>query len=123
MQEKSKKYAKKFAYIKNLLYLCTRFRKQTNNKTPAATENSGKKVMITKTQNEKGFTSKTNYQVRNDKRDFKYALLAEGTNGAHKIWKLCNDARQMEREFNQWYISHAIAVEIETGRVLLEKTR
>lgn len=31
MQEKSKKYAKKFAYIKNLLYLCTRFRKQTNN--------------------------------------------------------------------------------------------
>lgn len=26
-----KKNAKKFAYIKNLLYLCTRFKKQTNN--------------------------------------------------------------------------------------------
>ena len=47
MQEKSKKYAKKFAYIKKLLYLCTEIKKQTNNKTPAATENSGKKDMKT----------------------------------------------------------------------------
>jgi hypothetical protein len=27
--KKMQKYAKKFAYIKNLLYLCTRFRKRT----------------------------------------------------------------------------------------------
>jgi hypothetical protein len=27
--KKKQKYAKKFAYIKNLLYLCTRFRKRT----------------------------------------------------------------------------------------------
>ena len=34
------------------MYLCTRFRKQTNNKTPAATENSGKKDMKTSTNKE-----------------------------------------------------------------------
>ena len=33
IQEKCKKYAKKFAYIKNLLYLCTRFRKRTKSLT------------------------------------------------------------------------------------------
>ena len=40
-EEKSKKYAKKFAYIKNLLYLCIEIKKQDG----AATRNSGKKVM------------------------------------------------------------------------------
>lgn len=79
------------------------------------------KNLITKTQNEKGYTYKTNYQTRNDKRNFKYALIQRYGNGDNKIWKLCNDARQMEQEFNIWYIRHAIAVEIETGRILWEK--
>lgn len=82
-----------------------------------------KNLLITKTATEKGYAYKTNFMTRNDKRDFKYALLHVLGNGNNRIWKLCNDAKQMEREFNTWYMSHAIAVEIESGKILWEKTR
>ena len=113
------KYAKKFAYIKKLLYLCTEIKKQDG----AATRNSGKKVMITKTKTENGYSYKTNHYTRNDKRDFKYALLQVLKEGKIGIIKLANSESQMRAHVNRWWYSHAIAVEIESGKVLWEKVR
>lgn len=79
--------------------------------------------MITKIQNEKGFSYQTNYMVRNDKRDFKYGLIQVLQGGRHNIIKLANSESQMRSFVERWWYSHAIAVEIETGKVLWEKVR
>ena len=104
------------------MYLCTRFQKQTNQRWRQHHKN-GNKIVITKTKTENGYTYKTNHYTRNDKRDFKYALLQVLREGKIGIIKLANSESQMRTHVNRWWYSHAIAVEIESGKVLWEKVR
>lgn len=78
--------------------------------------------MISKTKTETGYSYTTSHQTRNDKRDFKYALVRV-VNGKNLIEKLANDVNQLVSHANRFWFSHAIAVDIETKRILWEKKR
>ena len=66
-----------------------------------------------------GFIFKTNAQTRVSKKDFKFALLRE-INGKWFIFSLANSTARFNSALKNFYISHAVALETETGKVLFE---
>ena len=93
IQEKCKKYAKKFAYIKNLLYLCTRFQKQTNQRWRQH-HKIGNKIMTTRIKN---------YTEKNDGREI---IIEFVTNDPNAICRIVEGyyVKYWGRKNNQLYI-------------------
>ena len=88
------KYAKKFAYIKNLLYLCTRFQKQTNQRWRQHHKNGNRFMTL---------TSYTKYVLNQGETIRVYLVSLDRPTPSQLCAQLNCDAKYDETK-GQWYV-------------------